>query len=43
MENSVVKMTYRIETSRDVEAIAAKIASDQSTGTFTDIPGETKN
>jgi len=42
MEKPVVKMTYRIETPGDVEAVAAKIASDQSTGTFTDIPGETK-
>ncbi|WP_370160521.1 3-oxo-isoapionate-4-phosphate decarboxylase OiaX, partial [Limimaricola soesokkakensis] len=36
-----IKVTYRIETSGDPEAIAAKIASDQSTGTFTALPGET--
>jgi 3-oxoisoapionate-4-phosphate decarboxylase len=34
-------MTYRIETSGDVPALAAKIASDQSTGTFVPTPGET--
>ena len=34
-------MTYRIETAGDVGALAAKIASDQSTGTFVPIPGET--
>ena len=33
--------TYRIETAGDPEAVAAKIAADQSTGTFVDIPGET--
>ena len=37
-----IKVTYRIETSGSPEAMAAKIASDQSTGTFTDIPGETE-
>lgn len=36
-----VTVTYRIETSGDLEALAAKIASDQSTGTFTELPGET--
>ena len=41
MGNAVIRTTYRVETSGDVEAVAAKIASDQSTGTFTDIPGET--
>jgi ribulose-bisphosphate carboxylase large chain len=35
-------MTYRIETSGDVAALAAKIASDQSTGTFVPTPGETQ-
>ena len=34
-------MTYRIETPGDVGALAAKIASDQSTGTFVATPGET--
>jgi 3-oxoisoapionate-4-phosphate decarboxylase len=37
----VVKLTYRIETSGDVEKLATKIASDQSTGTFVPLPGET--
>ena len=34
-------MTYRIETAGDVAALADKIASDQSTGTFVETPGET--
>lgn len=38
---SVIRMTYRIETAGDVEKLAAKIASDQSTGTFVSLPGET--
>ncbi len=38
---SVVRVTYRIETAGSPEAMAAKIASDQSTGTFTELPGET--
>ncbi|MFW2542417.1 3-oxo-isoapionate-4-phosphate decarboxylase OiaX [Primorskyibacter sp. 2E107] len=38
---STIKVTYRLETSGNVEALAAKIASDQSTGTFTELPGET--
>src|SRR5436309_842870 len=41
MSQSVIRMTYRIETSGDVAALAAKIASDQSTGTFVPVPGET--
>jgi len=41
MSQPVVRMTYRIETSGDVAALAAKIASDQSTGTFVPTPGET--
>lgn len=41
MPNDTIKVTYRIETSGDVAAMAAKIASDQSTGTFTELPGET--
>lgn len=36
-----IRVTYRIETAGSPEAMAAKIASDQSTGTFTDLPGET--
>jgi len=38
----VIRITYRIETPGDVEALAAKIASDQSTGTFVLVPGETE-
>ena len=38
----VVRVTYRIETAGDPEALAAKIASDQSTGTFVAVPGETE-
>jgi ribulose-bisphosphate carboxylase large chain len=34
-------MTYRIETAGDVVTLADKIASDQSTGTFVEVPGET--
>src|ERR1700710_2633405 len=41
MSSSTIKVTYRIETAGDVESLAAKIASDQSTGTFVDVPGET--
>ncbi len=37
-----IRVTYRIETPGSVEAMAAKIAADQSTGTFTDLPGETE-
>ena len=38
----VIRVTYRIETSGSVEKLAAKIASDQSTGTFVALPGETE-
>jgi 3-oxoisoapionate-4-phosphate decarboxylase len=41
MAQAAIKITYRIETAGDVAALAAKIASDQSTGTFVDLPGET--
>ena len=37
----MIRLTYRIETPGDVESMAAKIASDQSTGTFVAVPGET--
>jgi ribulose 1,5-bisphosphate carboxylase large subunit-like protein len=37
-----IRVTYRIETTGSVEAVAAKIASDQSTGTFTAVAGETE-
>ena len=38
---SVITVTYRIETSGEPEGVAAKIASDQSTGTFVALAGET--
>jgi ribulose-bisphosphate carboxylase large chain len=38
----MIRVTYRIETPGSVEAMAAKIASDQSTGTFVALPGETE-
>ena len=41
MSDDLIKVTYRLETPGDPTALAAKIASDQSTGTFTDLPGET--
>lgn len=39
---SMITLTYRIETAGSVEAMADKIASDQSTGTFVPVPGETE-
>lgn len=36
-----ITVTYLIETAADPEALAVKIASDQSTGTFVELPGET--
>lgn len=42
MNNSDIRVTYRLETSGSIEALAEKIASDQSTGTFTELPGETE-
>ena len=41
-QQPMIRVTYRIETPGDPEALAAKIASDQSTGTFTELPGETE-
>ncbi|MBX9458707.1 MAG: ribulose-bisphosphate carboxylase large subunit family protein [Rhizobium sp.] len=38
----MIRLTYRIETPGSVEAMANKIASDQSTGTFVALPGETE-
>jgi len=38
----MILLTYRIETPGSVEAMAQKIASDQSTGTFVAVPGETE-
>ena len=42
MSDAAIRVTYRIETAGDPEALAAKIAADQSTGTFTELPGETE-
>lgn len=39
--NDRIVVTYRIETPGNVEQLAARIASDQSTGTFVPLPGET--
>ncbi|MCA0431829.1 MAG: ribulose-bisphosphate carboxylase large subunit family protein [Proteobacteria bacterium] len=39
---SFVTLTYLIETVGHPEKLAAKIASDQSTGTFVAVPGETE-
>ena len=41
MAANVIRLTYRIETPGSPEQLAAKIASDQSTGTFVAVPGET--
>jgi ribulose 1,5-bisphosphate carboxylase large subunit-like protein len=38
----LIRLTYRVETPGSVEVMAAKIASDQSTGTFVALPGETE-
>ncbi|RUU07135.1 ribulose 1,5-bisphosphate carboxylase, partial [Mesorhizobium sp. M7A.T.Ca.TU.009.01.3.2] len=38
----MITLTYRIETPGSIEVLAAKIASDQSTGTFVALPGETE-
>jgi ribulose 1,5-bisphosphate carboxylase large subunit-like protein len=38
---AMIRLTYRIETSGDIGRLAEKIASDQSTGTFVAVPGET--
>ena len=37
----VIRLTYLIECAGSPERLAAKIASDQSTGTFVPVPGET--
>ncbi len=42
MNDQWIRVTYRLETAGNIEALAAKIASDQSTGTFTELPGETE-
>jgi ribulose-bisphosphate carboxylase large chain len=41
-DTDFITLTYRIETSGSPEKVAAKIASDQSTGTFVPVPGETE-
>ncbi len=38
---AVIGLTYRVETTGDMGRMAEKIASDQSTGTFVAVPGET--
>ncbi|MET3649562.1 3-oxo-isoapionate-4-phosphate decarboxylase OiaX [Phyllobacterium ifriqiyense] len=38
----MIHLTYRIETPGNIDAMAQKIASDQSTGTFVPVPGETE-
>lgn len=38
----MIRLTYLIETEGSPEKLAAKIASDQSTGTFVALPGETE-
>ncbi|MFV0361321.1 RuBisCO large subunit C-terminal-like domain-containing protein, partial [Tropicimonas sp.] len=44
--SDMIRVTYRLEVpalaGQSIEAMAAKIASDQSTGTFTELPGETE-
>lgn len=42
MTNAFITLTYLIETPGNPERLAAKIASDQSTGTFVPLPGETE-
>ncbi len=41
-KNNEIRVTYRLESAGDIAALADKIASDQSTGTFTELPGETR-
>ena len=41
MAKDEIRVTYRLESAGDIAALADKIASDQSTGTFTELPGET--
>jgi 3-oxoisoapionate-4-phosphate decarboxylase len=42
MQNKQIVFTYLIETAGSPERLAEKIASDQSTGTFVPLPGETE-
>jgi ribulose-bisphosphate carboxylase large chain len=39
---SLIVLTYLLETPGSIEALAARIASDRSTGTFVPVPGETE-
>lgn len=39
---AMIRLTYLIETEGSPEKLAAKIAADQSTGTFVPVPGETE-
>ncbi|MBX2836394.1 MAG: ribulose 1,5-bisphosphate carboxylase [Gammaproteobacteria bacterium] len=41
MQDNSILVTYRLETNGSIESLANKIAADQSTGTFTELPGET--
>jgi 3-oxoisoapionate-4-phosphate decarboxylase len=41
-DRAFITLTYLIETAGSPERLAQKIASDQSTGTFVPVPGETK-
>jgi 3-oxoisoapionate-4-phosphate decarboxylase len=41
-DKTFITLTYMIETNGSPEKLAAKIASDQSTGTFVALPGETE-
>lgn len=43
MDNKRVYATYRIESPLGLERAAAAIAGEQSTGTFTSVPGETES
>jgi 3-oxoisoapionate-4-phosphate decarboxylase len=42
MTRQSIRITYLTETTGSPERLAQKIASDQSTGTFVDVPGETE-
>jgi 3-oxoisoapionate-4-phosphate decarboxylase len=42
MTRPVIRVSYLIETPGSPEKIAQKISSDQSTGTFVEVPGETE-
>lgn len=39
--SETIRVTYRLGTPGGNEALAVKIASDQSSGAFTELPGET--